>query len=162
MGLSTLETLARPHQHAGRIVCPVLDARNRRVFSSGYFENERVIPEQNRTIEDLLERITGVLSGIKGEGTELVFCGDAASIFRMDAVVQEKLRPLLGSGLLSRVLFLDTVPQAADAAVLAYGIFCRTDREMFDPFGLEASYLSPSQAERMKKPGRNTSEKEIG
>ena len=52
IGVSTLETLARPHQTTGRMVCPILDARNRRVFSSGYLAEDLRISEANRSIED--------------------------------------------------------------------------------------------------------------
>lgn len=159
VGVSTLETLAISHLSGTRMVCPILDARNRRVFSSGYVADNLAIPEANRSIEDLLALISDVLGnrpampGNEKPGMDLVFCGDTASAYQEDPVVKEKLRTLLDAHLLHQALFLDTVPQAADTAAIAYHRFCLESREAkaFDPFALQANYLSPSQAERMKK-----------
>ncbi len=177
------------------MVCPILDARNRRVFSSGYCSDELVIPEANRTIEDLLDRISEILKGKPGipgnerknettngsengsknvsnnvsnngsenesknesekdkPGMDLIFCGDIASAYQEDPVVKEKLKPLLDGHLLNQVFFLNSVPQAADAGVIAFRKFCTAGEGTNDgdPFALEANYLSPSQAERMKR-----------
>lgn len=201
VGVSTLETLAFPHNAETRIVCPILDARSRRVFSSGYFSSGLVIPEANRTMEELLVLISDYIKSqpihennneqedfsnninsdnenfnkkilkceIKPEceikpGIELVFCGDAASLYKDDPIVAEHLKLMLKASVLSGVLFLETVPEASEIAKIAYIKFCdllkKPDTDTmspeFDPFGtyspfaLEANYLSPSQAERMK------------
>jgi len=183
IGVSTLETLSIPHRSDTRMVCPILDARNRRVFSSGYCSDELVIPEANRTIEDLLDRISEILKGKPGipgnerknettngsengsnngsengsekgkPGMDLIFCGDIALAYQEDPVVKEKLKPLLDGHLLNQVFFLNSVPQAADAGVIAFRKFCTAGEGTNDgdPFALEANYLSPSQAERMKR-----------
>ncbi len=166
IGVSTLETLARPHQAAGRMVCPILDARNRRVFSSGYLAADLGVPEANRSIEDFMEQISEVLKvAFAGENVppDLVFCGDAASVFEADPKVKERMASLAKTGLVNTVSFLATVPEASDAADIArlkWTKACQADNANAgagagagtgDPFALEANYLSPSQAERMKK-----------
>lgn len=201
VGVSTLEVLAIPHHAETKMVCPILDARSRRVFSSGYFSGVLVIPEANRTMEELLDLISEYIKlqsipennrepkdfsncviydnehideikpkcDIKqncDEETkvELVFCGDAASLYIDDPAIAEGLKNLLETGGLSKVSFLETVPEAYNVAKIANTKFCNMLKEpdtsamtsrfypfgVFSPFALEANYLSPSQAERMK------------
>jgi len=151
IGVSTLETLAFPHQGLTSLVCPILDARNRRVFSSAYFAGLMVITEANRTFDEFLSQILDIVKNDRN--VEIVFCGDAASLYRDDLVTNENLKPLIKSGRLQGVVFLETVPEAVDVAVIALRKFNdeKSDKaKKFDPFLLEANYLSPSQAERMK------------
>jgi tRNA threonylcarbamoyladenosine biosynthesis protein TsaB len=165
IGVSTLETLAFAQQGEGRLVCPILDARNRRVFSGGYLSGDPVLSEANRSIEELLDELAVFLgtsacdqqketSTPKNEkaAVDVIFCGDAARLYREDPDVRARLESLIGSGRITAAVFLDTVPEAADTARIACRRFlaCGGDPALSDPFALEARYLSPSQAERMK------------
>lgn len=170
IGVSTLETLAKPHQRTDRMICPVLDARNRRIFSSGYRSDGRIIPEANRSIEEFLNLITGILEA--GPVSELVFCGDAALLFKEDPFVKNQMESLSTAGFVNAATYLATVPEASDVADIARRMLLEgkksndssfspgenESRPYFiekknagDPFTLEANYLSPSQAERIKK-----------
>lgn len=166
IGVSTLETLAFAQRGDDRLVCPILDARNRRVFCGGYLSGNPVLSEANRSIEELLEQIATFLetaacghcndcssSENKKTAVDVIFCGDAACKYQQDPAVGEHLNSLIDKGLIRRVGFLDTVPEAADTARVAHRKFlaCGKNSGLTDPFALEARYLSPSQAERMKK-----------
>lgn len=163
MGVSTLETLAFPHHGDHRMVCPILDARNRRVFSSAYFAGNPVIPEANRTIEEFLDQISGILKSQCDPVCEILFCGDAAPLYETDSEVKQKLELLISDQCLERADFNGTLPEAGDVAILAARRYRKEEEKgsfkagfrhtEADPFVLEANYLSPSQAERMKKRG---------
>ena len=165
IGISTLETLAFPQRDCGRLVCPILDARNRRVFSGGYLSGDPVLPEANRSIEELLDQIAAFFTASacdrrkpsvhpedQGPAAGVVFCGDAARAYREDPAVSERISSMIREGLIRTADFLDTVPEAADTARIACRRFLAGggDPGLTDPFALEARYLSPSQAERMK------------
>ncbi len=52
-GFSTLEVMAIPHQHdSSNLICPVIDARNNRVFASAYYLGKQVISPDNYLISD--------------------------------------------------------------------------------------------------------------
>lgn len=165
IGISTLETLAFAKRDCGRLVCPILDARNRRVFSGGYLSGVPVLPEANRSIEELLDQIAvffetsvcdrrnaSAIQDNKETAAGVIFCGDAARAYREDPAVSARLESMIRQGLFRTADFLDTVPEAADTARIAYRRFLEGggDSALSDPFALEARYLSPSQAERMK------------
>ncbi|MHB1483942.1 MAG: ribosomal protein S18-alanine N-acetyltransferase [Saccharofermentanales bacterium] len=166
VGISTLETLAFPHKGVNTLVCPMLDARNRRVFSGGYytgeiaagyytgkidagyysgeisgthFSDKCVIEEENRTLDEFLALIVDFLQNGNQACDELIFCGDPM-ISDFDA----------GTGAKCKVSIKMSAPEAADAARIAYLKLCENKDTTTDPFLLRANYISPSQAERMK------------
>lgn len=48
IGVSTLEAMAWPYARCrGQVVCPILDARNRRLFAAAWLEGREVVPEAN-------------------------------------------------------------------------------------------------------------------
>lgn len=59
VGISTIETLAHPFKGAGRLVCPLIDARNRRAFSAVFLGDQRILEEGNYAYDDILEFIEG-------------------------------------------------------------------------------------------------------
>lgn len=149
VGVSTLETLAFPHERENTLVCPMLDARNRRVFSAAYysggisgmkFSNKCVIEEENRTLDEFRALIFDFLHNGNHACESLIFCGDPV-ISEFDA----------GFGGKCEVSTKLTVPEAADAARIAYLKVCGDTVTSTDPFLLKPNYISPSQAERMKE-----------
>lgn len=177
VGFSTLEILAVPQQVVNRIVCPILDARSRRVFSSAYYFDQQIVDEGNRTIGDLISLLNNWMSKVPVKTAtppELVFCGDAASLYQDDPETLQQIDSWVADGLIRSVLFIPTMPEALDIAMLAYvksqncmdtkkiqnhggykkesesGSGSGSDLSWCDPFAMEANYLSPSQAERMR------------
>lgn len=151
VGISTLETLAFPHNGNGILVCPMLDARSHRVFSCAFSSGTIVMPEANRTLDEFL---SGIADYMKNEGTpclELIFCGDGVGIYQNDDDMSG-----FANGIKCPISFKPTVPEAADAAKIAYMKYCHDDPKITsDPFLLKANYISPSQAERNRDKGRD-------
>ncbi|MHB1454458.1 MAG: tRNA (adenosine(37)-N6)-threonylcarbamoyltransferase complex dimerization subunit type 1 TsaB [Saccharofermentanales bacterium] len=151
-GVSTLAVLACPHRADDSIVCPLIDARNRRAFAAAYLGAASVMEEGNYPMEEIMAKITGSLGP---SVRRVVFCGDAAVKYGADPQVLEavagmqRLYPDVSVG------FLSSVPQAADAARIALSESLDSPGHLQqDPFLLEARYISPSQAERMKSKNR--------
>lgn len=151
VGVSTLNTLAWPFSDGDDLACPLIDARNRRVFAAAYRNGIQLVREDNYSAEDLLTAVRDAACREAESGNpvrRIVFCGDAATKFRDDPKAAEAVAGIraLFPGL--EALFTDTAPQAADAARIA--AVEAAEGGQTDPFFLEARYISPSQAERMK------------
>ncbi|MHB8962222.1 MAG: tRNA (adenosine(37)-N6)-threonylcarbamoyltransferase complex dimerization subunit type 1 TsaB [Saccharofermentanales bacterium] len=150
-GVSTLETLAFPHRTEDTLICPLIDARNRRAFSAAYIGKTLVMKEDNYSMDDICRNITELAGS---PVRRIVFCGDAAVKYSTDTAVMESLSKISGQSPGIIVEFVGTVPQAADAAKLARLLVDGGNLQL-DPFLLEPRYISPSQAERMKPKGRS-------
>lgn len=145
-GVSTLATLAYPYIADDTAVCPLIDARNRRVFAAAYLGKTTVLKEDNYPIDEVLAKI-GEVASVR----RIVFCGDAAAKYGADSGVLEAVAKMQSLVPDIAVEFLGTVPQAADAARIALSESSDSSWMLRqDPFLLEARYISPSQAERMK------------
>lgn len=67
VGISTIETLAQPFKADSRIVCPLIDARNRRAFSSVFLGERRILDEGNYAFDEILEFIDGFAKTMASE-----------------------------------------------------------------------------------------------
>lgn len=141
IGISTLEVLAYGHKNKSRIVCPVLDARNARVFASAYLLNETLIGQGNYSIDVF----TGLLQKCFttcNKPESVIFCGDAADICREnDSLIQ--MVKTFGMN----IEFELSYPKAVDLAEIAYKKVSAS-KEDYSPFNLKANYISPSGAQR--------------
>lgn len=156
IGVSTLKALEYPFRSEHAIICPLLDARNRRVFAAASLDQISLADEDNYSFEDILEHLVTacyILSADKDSNSkinrmpsEIVFCGDAAMKLKEDhaAVLFERRVLSLISGMKFR--YINTEPEAADIAAIANDMCI--EGAVTDPFILKAEYISPSQAER--------------
>lgn len=157
VGVSTLETLAYPWRlvdHA--LICPLLDARNGRVYATCYRtsglrslaegqpQSPMVQPGNYQVAEFLLQ----LAQQVEHENllqTPVLLTGDGASVAL--AAHQSQL-----SGEDLNLIRLDPVhdaPSAAAVALLAES-YHRAGADG-NPFYLNATYLTPSSAERLRK-----------
>lgn len=61
IGVSTLEAMAWPYVNCvGQITCPILDARNQRIFASAWFEGRELLAEDNWLASDFLLAVNGL------------------------------------------------------------------------------------------------------
>ncbi|MBP7402088.1 MAG: tRNA (adenosine(37)-N6)-threonylcarbamoyltransferase complex dimerization subunit type 1 TsaB [Clostridia bacterium] len=154
IGVPTLEALAWPLLgRADTVVCPVLDARNGRVYAQAWLGGPRFI-EAFPPAAMQMDAFLAALSDLAGT-RRFVFCGDAAETAAAAAA------GLLGPGVVEppahTVLRAGWVGQAALAALAADP---ERDRS---PANLQPVYLGRSQAERSRgidasgwsAPGRN-------
>ncbi len=154
IGISALEVLAYPHNGENCIICPMLDARNRRVFSGGFKNGEIIIPEGNYQVIEFFEKILEYINNSGLKITDVIICGDAAKIFNQDPEIAVLLNENNKEKNLVNPIFKSTIPDAADLAKIAYEKYINKSEshgDKFSPFILNAKYLSPSSAERLKK-----------
>lgn len=157
VGISTLEALAAPWQPLGpAILCTLLDARNGRVFAAAYqaADLKELVKPGNYLATDFLAALTAVLPDPLSTTNPLVqeaaipsfgpvwLTGDGADVFR--TVVES--HPL--SLAVKRLEPIFDAPSSAVIARLALQAYAAGDPG--DPFSLDADYLSPSAAERLK------------
>ena len=155
IGISVLEVLAYPYKGDNCIICPLLDARNRRAFAGGFINDEIVIPERNYSVIEFFEKINEYIKNSDLKIKDVIICGDAAKMYDQDPevviILKEYKREKRGVNL----TFIRTMPDAADLAKIAYEKYTReivsSGSDKFSPFLLNPKYLSPSSAERMKK-----------
>ena len=83
IGVSTLEALAYNLYGAGRLVCPIMDARRQQVYTGVYFfmEDEEGM-EMKTMLEDTamgIDELVDVLHELRGD---VIFLGDGVPVFR--------------------------------------------------------------------------------
>lgn len=84
IAVSSLRALAHPYMRDRHsVVVPMIDARNRRVFSSVYAAGDEVLEEAPRTVEELVAICQGFISQ-HGQEKKLLLCGDAADLYQAD------------------------------------------------------------------------------
>ncbi len=144
VGVSTLEAMAwpwRPLQNA--LICTLLDARNGRVFGAAYrAENlEPVIEPGNYLSTDFWTLLKPLIDQTNPAGTIAWLTGDgsASVASQVPAGYEQAARRLDPT---------EDSPRAASIALLAKQQFLKGDPG--DPFSLDADYLSPAAAERLK------------
>ncbi len=138
-GVTTLEALAWPHAARGEVlVCPVIDARNQRVYAQAFCSGQPVLDAVAGDADDFIDALTAL-----PDTRPVLFCGDAA------AWVAERARPKLGE---ARVLPPDERPLSAVAVGQATrALYMRNpDPDRYPPHTLQPVYLGLSQAERTR------------
>lgn len=144
VGVSSLDTLAAGLGPAGdAFVLPLLDARSGRLFCSVHHHGSLILPEGNRLQAQLAEQLEPHLLAMAPEQRRLILIGDGAA-----AYAEPSCWPGANSAMDAGPAF--RWPRAAIVAVLAAERLQKGGD--FSPFRLDASYISPSQAERLRTP----------
>lgn len=84
--ISTLENLANNFLYCTKLVCPLLDARNRQVYAAAY-DTQSGIPVE--TIEIASYPIENFIKRVKAEAQDVLFLGNAAYLY--EDLIKEKL-----------------------------------------------------------------------
>lgn len=148
VGVSTLEVTAANLAYVSGMICPIFDARNRRVYTALFEGNSsldsgvssrwmsRLTDDDSCTIDELMERLVG--ENLSDQSDSIFFVGDAVSKY------QELIREKLGERVILPCLN-DQIPKGGMVAELGAMAFTRGQRA--DLFALAPNYLKPSQAE---------------
>lgn len=144
VGVSTIEATAYNLLLAEGVLCPIFDARNRRVYTACFKRaiNEGTVSNQsirlNRLTEDDALSIDQLLDALKQLNECVYFAGDAVEIYRQ-VLVQE----LGEKAIFPPATFL--WPRGGVIAELGAQAFNRGERA--DLFLLTPNYLKPAEAE---------------
>lgn len=137
VGVPTLMALACTLGGTNGLVCPIMDARNRQVFTGIYHIDGDTVsvhhPDCGITIEELAHIV-------KGLDTPICFVGDAVPLYRDFLMAQQLQASFAPDGLFTH--------RAASVARLAW--FMHQKGASADAFSAVPNYLRKSQAERMK------------
>ncbi|HHX73656.1 MAG TPA: tRNA (adenosine(37)-N6)-threonylcarbamoyltransferase complex dimerization subunit type 1 TsaB [Firmicutes bacterium] len=77
-GISTLEALAAQHPWFDGLICPILDARRRQVYTSLFRGDDSL----QRLVEDKAAALPALLEKVKAYGEKILFVGDAVPVYR--------------------------------------------------------------------------------
>ncbi len=161
IGVSTLETLAWPwREWPQAIICPMLDARNGRVYAAAYSADgtSPAVDDQapasglfpllapgNYLASDFLHELAAALHGNppRSADSKILLVGDGA-----EAALQAQTQAENWPWQLIRLNRIHDAPSAAVVAWLAARKYAAGAEH--DPFALQAEYLTPSAAERKK------------
>jgi len=151
IGVSTLAALAWPYRSCpDLLVCPMLDARNGRVFAGAWQEGDCVFAEENQLMTDFLAHIAAM-----ADPAAVLPDGDAKrliprAILLLGCPVPDPVWKSLPAGLIFRTAPVSNwLPQAAAVAEIA--AMAAGQGALMDPQNLQANYLSASAAERLQK-----------
>lgn len=143
--VSSLRALAFPFlSEPGTLVIAMTDARNRRVFSTAYYEGREIMPEEARSIDEFA-RLIGEWSS---ENPDVPFrkklCGDAARLYAAEPFFADAAGPgPFGSEIQPR-----SVASLAAESLLALLPDQRADG-IFSADALHPAYRAKTSAERM-------------
>lgn len=139
----TLEALAWNLPFARSLICPILDARKKEVYTAIF---KSIDGELKRLTEDMVRPIKRLLTIVKEPA---IFLGDAVEIYR--SVISEELGGM--------VHFAPRSLRLPSAAVVAeLGMKTLQEGKGEDPYALVPLYIRPSEAETMweKRKGKVT------
>jgi tRNA threonylcarbamoyladenosine biosynthesis protein TsaB len=140
VGVSTLEALVWPYAGCpGIMACPVLDARNRRVYAAAWRGGLNVLPEANWLASELIGRLLLLLDGQQPELQKILLVGR----------IPPETRQVIDVLALDKIIYAPAAlafPAAASVAEIAENKI--RQGLTGTPFDLMPSYLSSSQAQR--------------
>ncbi|MCG2712195.1 MAG: tRNA (adenosine(37)-N6)-threonylcarbamoyltransferase complex dimerization subunit type 1 TsaB [Candidatus Omnitrophica bacterium] len=114
IGLCSLDLIAASQKDSGDIICPVIDAKRRQVYSALYECSQNKIKRKGKyflgSIDELLEKVKG----------KVVFCGDALSLYKDKIQNHRDIQPVLGA---EKYWF----PLAVSFSTLCYGMYRKKD-----------------------------------
>ncbi len=151
IGVSTLAALALPYSGLpGLVVCPLLDARNGRVYAAAYVQEQLLLPQANWLASDFLAALASAAStspltaGSRSNSPLPTICllGDGA-----DAALAAWQSP--ADLYIYRAPASCDIPRASFIAQLAEKKLATG--QSGDPQQLSADYFSPAAAERQRK-----------
>ena len=138
VGFSALEVLAWPWRCIRQlVVCPVLDARNNRVYSAAWLGEACLIEPANRPAEDFCRQLD-VASGLISPGCQALLVGDP-----LPPGCPATILPLTAAPRHSGTLRVAALAEMASCA-------CQTGAAQ-SPADLTADYLALPAAERLRQ-----------
>jgi tRNA threonylcarbamoyladenosine biosynthesis protein TsaB len=139
-GVSTLQALAFPYERVpGAVICPLLDARNRRVYAAAWHEGSELLPEANWDWEEFLSRLDALNPEQGALPGRCLLVGSLPPALREGLDARTGLRHTMAPAAAA-------YPRAACIAELAGRLALAGHPGLADD--LAPVYLSPSQAER--------------
>jgi len=143
--VSSLRALAFPFLSEPKtLVVPMTDARNRRVFSTAYYEGREIIPEEARNIDEL-SRLIGEWSSENASGPlRMRLCGDAARLYAAEPDFADAVEP----GPFGNEIQPRSVASLAAERLLKL-LPDQRPEEIFSAEALHPAYRAKSSAERM-------------
>lgn len=135
--VSTLMALACTVNEPDGLICPVMDARNRQVYTGLYKINEESVSILQEDSGMGIEELVGIL---KNYDVPIHFVGDAVPLYE-DYIKEQGINARFASD----DIFTH---RAATVAHLAW--LMQKDGKVTDAFNVVPNYLRKSQAERMK------------
>lgn len=139
VGLSSLLVIANNHKYFEGTVVPMMDARNKRVFTAVYRANDGELYEVVK--EDAME-LEALFSELESAEGRIMFAGDGSRAYRDEIETQFGERAIFSDGHLN-------TPRASSLCMLAFGK-CESE-EFEDYFTMKPEYLRDSQAEQQRK-----------
>lgn len=137
VGISTLKTIAYNLKYSDKLIVPMIDARNSRVFTGVFRSKEGIITE---ILEEEAIEVSGILEKLKSYDEEIVFVGEGASIYKKE-ISENISNPIFITG-------YQNIPKAGNIC----DIFFSEKLEITDNyFSIIPNYLRPSQAQRQKE-----------
>ncbi|MDD3652640.1 MAG: tRNA (adenosine(37)-N6)-threonylcarbamoyltransferase complex dimerization subunit type 1 TsaB [Desulfotomaculaceae bacterium] len=134
-GISTLETLAYPLAGHGRLVCPILNARKKEVYTAVFYRTGRVL---NQLVSPMATSIEVLINILKDYSQPVTFLGDG--------VPEYILR--LKESLANLAWFAPNSAGYPRGAVVAeLGLKTFRDGRGISPLQLKPEYVRPSEAE---------------
>lgn len=142
--ISSLKALSYPFMNMKNVLTiPLIDARNRRVFSCGYVDGKEVIQESVGNVEDLWKSVSELCKQETDCCKSVFLCGNAASLYR-DEIEKQGFDVQIATEN-EREVRSDSV------AAIAYEWIKKFDSEsrmeQFAPAALSPSYLAKTAAE---------------
>ena len=135
IGVNTLDLLAEATSYHDGIICPILDARNRQVYSAFYKsdckEIKRISEYEGKDIGEVIEEA-------KKNDRKIIFTGDASLLYA-DEIEKNIENSIFAKG--STIL-----PKASNMCSIAMKKIRNNEYE--DPYKFEPFYLRKSQAEQ--------------
>lgn len=144
VGISSLDALAAGLGPAGdAFVVPLVDARSGRIFCSALRSGSAILPEGNRLQTQLAAQLEPHLMATTADRRRLILVGDGSTAFA-DPLLWPGAASVTDAGMAFRWPRAAVIAHLAAARLAAGGDF--------SAFALDASYVSPSQAERLHSP----------
>lgn len=141
VGISTLEAMAWPYAACpGLLVCPMIDARNERVYGGAWLAGSQVLPAANIDAADFARQVTD-LSGQPDKPCSILLVGHQPAAF-----FQSCGKPVQAN--IHMAPAFAAMPRASAMAELAECRLMQGDPGL--PQQLMPQYLSASQAERKR------------
>ena len=154
VGVSSLEVLSYPFSDENTLVCPMLDARNKRVFAGGFYNKNLCIAEGNYRIDEFYEKVSAFIKSSDISISKIVFCGNAADLYSKEEQIKELIEKSSEGDNKIDFKFIPTDPKACDLAKISHAKYTtanQSEENEYSPYKLTTRYLSPSSAERLNK-----------
>lgn len=137
VGISTLKIMAYNLKYSDKLIVPMIDARNNRVFT-GVFRSEK--GSITEVLEEEATEVSSILEKLKSYDEKIIFVGDGARKYEKD-ILESINKPMFITG-------YQNIPKAGNIC----DVFFTENIETTDNyFSITPNYLRPSQAQRQRE-----------